>query len=363
MDFFADAKRVYDRLSDNQSRDLYRDLVTYNLTKDSRFFNENVANKLIDFGFSLEEECNKYPDRKVIIFGAGVWGRTLRNIYSNVRFHAFIDNNKSGNSIDDLPVYTPRYVAENIPNAYIVVSVNSGGDEIKQQLQSLGIAEENIFFVTEKLAKIAWRLEQMQYFDLPYLPHDENEVFVDVGAFDGVSSLNFVKWSNNKYKHIYLFEANTNFYNQTKLKLDGGGVKNYTLIPKGLWSEPTSLIFYESPHDSLYNVVMHEHNCFDAAKEKENAWKAHTIDVTRMDDVIDERVTFIKMDIEGSEANALKGAERTLREYKPKLAISVYHKKDDLWTIPNIILDCNADYKFYLRNYSLGFAESILYAL
>ncbi len=53
-----------------------------------------------------------------------------------------------------------------------------------------------------------------------------------------------------------------------------------------------------------------------------------------MDDYITERVTFIKMDIEGSEANALRGAEKIIRTYKPKLAISVYHKKDDLWTIP-----------------------------
>lgn len=56
------------------------------------------------------------------------------------------------------------------------------------------------------------------------------------------------------------------------------------------------------------------------------------------------------MDIEGAELSALKGAERTIREHKPKLAICVYHRREDLITLPRFILSLNPSYKLFLRN-------------
>ena len=70
------------------------------------------------------------------------------------------------------------------------------------------------------------------------------------------------------------------------------------------------------------------------------------------------------MDIEGAELPSLKGAENTIRHYKPKLAISVYHKYDDLFTIPKYIKSLNNEYKFYLRaHYKPYFNDLVLYAI
>lgn len=72
-------------------------------------------------------------------------------------------------------------------------------------------------------------------------------------------------------------------------------------------------------------------------------------------------INFIKMDIEGAEVPALKGAKKVIKEFKPKLAISVYHKWDDLLVIPQLIADIRDDYSFYL-DCSTGFGgEIILY--
>ena len=87
------------------------------------------------------------------------------------------------------------------------------------------------------------------------------------------------------------------------------------------------------------------------------------IPVTSLDAVIDGKVTFIKMDIEGAEYEALKGAERLIREYKPKLAVSVYHKPEDIWELPGLILSFCPEYTFYLRHYSLSSEETVLYAV
>ena len=77
----------------------------------------------------------------------------------------------------------------------------------------------------------------------------------------------------------------------------------------------------------------------------------------------DVRPTFIKMDIEGSELRALKGAEQSIHKYRPKLAISIYHRPEDIFTLPDLLLSYHPDYKFYLRHYSLGYFDTVLYAI
>ena len=80
-------------------------------------------------------------------------------------------------------------------------------------------------------------------------------------------------------------------------------------------------------------------------------------------DSFNEEVTFIKMDLEGSELRALMGAERIIRQYKPKLAISLYHKPEDIWELPLYILSLNSEYIFFIDHYSVATAETVLYAL
>ena len=70
------------------------------------------------------------------------------------------------------------------------------------------------------------------------------------------------------------------------------------------------------------------------------------------------------MDIEGEELNALKGAKEIICKYKPKLAICVYHKPEDLYEIPKYIMDFGLDYKYYLRHHMReGYTETVFYAI
>ena len=69
------------------------------------------------------------------------------------------------------------------------------------------------------------------------------------------------------------------------------------------------------------------------------------------------------MDIEGFEERALNGAVNTISRDAPVLAISIYHKRDDIIKIPRAILKCNVGYKFFLRHYFLGSNETVFYAI
>lgn len=75
-----------------------------------------------------------------------------------------------------------------------------------------------------------------------------------------------------------------------------------------------------------------------------------------------ERVDFIKMDIEGAEQAALKGAEATLRAFRPKLGLSVYHRLEDFAAIYRFVDGLGLGYRFYLRHFTMHAEETILFA-
>jgi ABC-type thiamine transport system substrate-binding protein len=86
----------------------------------------------------------------------------------------------------------------------------------------------------------------------------------------------------------------------------------------------------------------------------------------RIDEIVEtkklDRVDFIKMDIEGAEPEALKGAEAVIKQFSPKLAITVYHSFSHFWELPRLIHRFNSDYKFYLRHFTIHAGETVLFA-
>ena len=74
-----------------------------------------------------------------------------------------------------------------------------------------------------------------------------------------------------------------------------------------------------------------------------------------------KKITYITMDIEGAEFQALKGAEKTIRKHKPDMAISIYHAPRHIVDIPLWINNLKLGYKFFLRNYTSQSIETILY--
>jgi FkbM family methyltransferase len=93
---------------------------------------------------------------------------------------------------------------------------------------------------------------------------------------------------------------------------------------------------------------------------------AASVPTTTIDEVVARedlpRVDFIKMDIEGSELSALGGAEATLHRWRPKLAISLYHRPEDFFAIPLWIDQLGCGYRLYLDHYSIHHEETVLYA-
>ena len=179
----------------------------------------------------------------------------------------------------------------------------------------------------------------------------ENEVFVDGGVLDLSTSVNFVKWCKGNYDAIYAFEPDEVCYNNCvetlkhSLTLDS---KKCHIQNVGLWSESTTLSF-ES----------------DGAISRVEESGSVKIVVTSLDEALRNanNVTFIKMDIEGAELEALKGAKNIISRYRPRIAVSIYHKWEDCIDIPLYVQSLVPDYKFYIRHYSTSVAETVLYCV
>ena len=85
------------------------------------------------------------------------------------------------------------------------------------------------------------------------------------------------------------------------------------------------------------------------------------VNVSRLDDMECGPVTFMKIDIEGGEKAAIEGAAETIRNFRPKLAIAVYHEASDIWAIPKMVLSIDHRYKLYLRHYTESVYETIMF--
>lgn len=90
------------------------------------------------------------------------------------------------------------------------------------------------------------------------------------------------------------------------------------------------------------------------------------VQTTAIDDFVKEegveKVDFIKMDIEGSELKALQGAEHTIKRFRPKLAIALYHKEDDFIAIPNYLKSLGLEYDFFLDHFTIHREETVFFA-
>lgn len=184
-----------------------------------------------------------------------------------------------------------------------------------------------------------------QYFDM-FSPKRE-EVFVNAGAFQGETDIEFVKWTNNSYGKIFAFEPMRSNVEICRKHYTENGIKNIDLFGKGTWSENGCISFAEGVSQGQIDV---------------NGTNA--IETIKIDDAVagyDGKITFIKMDIEGAELEALRGAGKTIRKDKPRMAICIYHKPEDLYEIPGYLLSLVPEYRFQVRQYTSMNWETVLY--
>lgn len=223
--------------------------------------------------------------------------------------------------------------------------------------------EKNVNILEDQLSKdiyikmIKYRCERKRkdfpkynseniYFPTDIISLNSNETFIDCGAYIGDTVEKFLQESNCNYDGIVAFEPDKD--NFEKLKNFAEKYKRIYCFPYGTWIKNETLKFNSGNLGG--SSICDEGN--------------NTIKVVNLDSIKEcQKATFIKMDIEGSELETLKGAENIILKNKPKLAICIYHSDNDMIDIIEYIHKLIPEYKIYLRQHGLNEADTVIYCI
>ena len=170
-----------------------------------------------------------------------------------------------------------------------------------------------------------------------------NDIAIDGGSLNGATAVDFASLGAD----VYSFEMDEDNF---KVCLETAKKHNFTMENYGLWSKKESLSYSKA-----------------GGASRVTAGAGNNAKFIDLDTYLSEknlpRLDYLKLDIEGAELDALSGAAKSIRKWKPKMAISVYHKLDDIWRIPEYILSLRSDYQFEFRHYPTGLSGEAMNAL
>lgn len=350
----SNINEVYNYFEDQKSKDIFLNKVLFEITDDFNYINNivKVQGKCEQLLFSEKEKAmltNKMFDdtKKIVIYGAGIVGKIMKSMIPKERIFSFCDINRDlqKEKMDRIPIYSPEKIIEDKPDVYIVLAIwKNYQKEVIDRFMLAGFEKERIIDGTEYF-NIAM-IDSDMYFDEEIILFSKDEVFLDCGCYD-FSTSNELLERNKSVKKIFAFEPDRENYKKCEKAIKNKSCQ-VELFCAGLWDKKTQLYF----------------NAFGGMGSKIVEEGSSKIDVLTIDEVVkEEKVTFIKMDIEGAELEALIGGQRVIKEYRPTLAISVYHKMNDMITIPRYIKSIVPEYKFYLRHYTNAEVDTVLYAI
>jgi FkbM family methyltransferase len=358
------------------------------------------------------DELTAPLSRALVLFGAGRLGRTvlagLRK--AGVEPLAFTDNNPAlwGKAIDGVQVLSPKDCAWRFGQkaAFVVTIWNRDAvdrmADRQRQLVDLGCAKvvsfvplmwkySRVFLPhycldlphklaqqaddirkalglwadgtsrSEYVAQVGWRalsdfdrlatpIVSEQYFPDELLHLSSSEVFVDCGAFDGDTISSFIQRQGASFSKIIAFEPDPTNVQNLQRRISG--------FPDVVQAKIALMQLAVGSHRGKVR--------FGATGTESSAVGEGALEVNciPLDEALAGCVpTYIKMDIEGSELEALSGARKTIERTTPILAACVYHRQGDLWQIPLLIRSMSDDYRLYLRPHGSEGWELVCYAV
>lgn len=197
-----------------------------------------------------------------------------------------------------------------------------------------------------------------QYFD--FIRYEFIKNIIEGGVANGMDTLEFLNRIETGGM-VYGFEPNYETYLESPFREHLERSVSVRIFPRGLWSVADRLCF---ERDGLSSEIVPHAVPGDGNDAGDSM---DLIDVVSIDAFVEEekieRIDFIKMDIEGAELEALKGAVHTLKGSRPQLAICIYHKKEHFFEIPLFLSGILDNYEYRLGHYTAGTLETVWYGI
>lgn len=170
------------------------------------------------------------------------------------------------------------------------------------------------------------------YYQKEHTEIEDNEVLLDIGTAEGLFPLTVIE----KCKHIYLVEPSKTFYN---------------CLQKTFSKHADKTTIFNTAVGNMNGKISFSEDSFDGMISESNVGNAQEIEINKIDNLFqnNEKITYLKADIEGFEQEMLKGAEQTIKRNKPKIAITTYHTQNNPDEIIAIIKGFVPEYKYYVK--------------
>jgi FkbM family methyltransferase len=195
--------------------------------------------------------------------------------------------------------------------------------------------------------------DQIEYFPQDLFRLNDIEVFVDVGGYDGDTAREFLRLTGNKLHEMHIIEADPG----TFARLSSWS----SALPINL--QERVLLYNFAASDSHGELSFASNSDVDSRITRSG--QGIKVPCEELDTVLSDTAlpTLVKMDIEGAELAALTGMRKLITKSRPILAICLYHRQSDIWTIPALIASFTSGYQYFLKSHSLDGWDLVLYAI
>jgi FkbM family methyltransferase len=206
-------------------------------------------------------------------------------------------------------------------------------------------------------------MEKDMYFSLPEFSGNFEEAFVDAGAFVGDTVERFL-WENlGTFRHIYAFEPGHRQFKAMQRRM-ARLAEEWAFDPASVSLERAGLSSAEGRMACTFvdDFPLRHGLAADAGSPPPADDDALSARVCTLDQYLDGKpVTFIKADVEGMEMELLRGAEATIRRFKPKMALCIYHYPSDLYEVAEYVRGLVPEYQLALRQHAPILGDYVLY--
>ncbi len=221
-------------------------------------------------------------------------------------------------------------------------------DEIKKAYSLLADDQSRKAYENVIRYKLSGKLHYLREIETPreeaydILNINNEEIYADIGAYNGDTIAEFLVQTGSNFVKIYAMEPEHRNYLRLKRRFYMLGSAMFEAYNCGAWDSETEMEFYsESGRGS---------SMFSGGRKRRV--RTETVKMMSVDYMLQgEKATFIKYDVEGCEEKAIRGSEKTISEYRPKLAAAVYHRNEDIFALPLLINGISKRYKMYLRHH------------
>lgn len=197
---------------------------------------------------------------------------------------------------------------------------------------------------------------------------NHDEVFIDCGAYDGDSIIEYLENRKNVFGKCIAFEPDENNFRKLRRNLAvewkrrGLSEDTLCLYPYGVDKKNNiSYVIKSASHEGMDAKLVDAPFDNEKYDEMTNS-STTTIRSVSIDEFVSEPFHFLKADIESYEYRLLLGAENSIKKYRPKLTICIYHSALDFFQIPILIKKILPNYNLAIRHHSKDLSETVLYA-